>query len=377
MRIAILHQGYSGESPSGEDRVVENQILALRSRGHEVLRFGGDNSRLTSQNTRQKAALALGYALGKGFNPSKLINDYQPDVLLVHNLFPVIGETSLVNIDCPIISFLHNFRLTCAAGTLLRNEKFCDDCVTGSQISGFLNACYRSSRIATLPLVARNSTPIASRPQINLATRVVSLSDRSRRIAITAGVPREKIVTMPNFLFDMTHSNWASTGKEKRGWIFLGRLSSEKGLDALLKVWPRQERLSIAGDGPLRGLVENLKAPNITFLGRLSPSDALTALQRHEGHIFPSLMTENSPLSYIEALSQGVPTIALRDNSCGDEIESQGTGFTLKRFEEIPEAIQAVRKMGSTLRSHCKEVFIRRHSANSWLDSFENMVREW
>ena len=92
---------------SGENIVVLGQIKALNAYGHEVKLF----SRHT--DIEQKMfffAARSGYRVisGSGFNFKKDIKYFNPDLVLVHNLFPNISSRWLERVTARRIIFLHN-----------------------------------------------------------------------------------------------------------------------------------------------------------------------------------------------------------------------------------------------------------------------------
>jgi len=72
--------------------------------------------------------------------------------------------------------------------------------------------------------------------------------------------------------------------------------------------------LRIAGTGPeeerLHQLADLLDARHISFLGFVPPADLERLREQAEAVAVPSVWYENSPLSALEALGQGVPVLA-------------------------------------------------------------------
>lgn len=124
---------------------------------------------------------------------------------------------------------------------------------------------------------------------------------------------------------------------------FLGRLSSKKGVQHLLKTLQmictnsHRLRVGIAGDGELRQELEHqaqtLNNVEIHFLGFLNNEDKKSFLQRTRVMVFPSLEIqgdiEGLPVSLLESLVMGKQVIA-----------SRATNITqLPEWESIQEKI--------------------------------------
>ena len=135
MRIAFVHSFYSSHQPSGENRVVEQQIAALRRVGHSV----GLIDQHTDERERRKMyplQVALTVATGRGPDPLRELDDFQPDIVHVHNLFPNYGRTWVDRWKGPLVATMHNYRPLCAGATLYRNEHACTDCLERARIGG-------------------------------------------------------------------------------------------------------------------------------------------------------------------------------------------------------------------------------------------------
>lgn len=94
-------------------------------------------------------------------------------------------------------------------------------------------------------------------PALGNAQALLVLSERQRAVYEEAGVPSQRLVYAPNFLPDALDPG-LSESPPNGSWLFVGRLSEEKGILELLKEWPKGEPLTILGDGPLRDQVESL-----------------------------------------------------------------------------------------------------------------------
>jgi glycosyltransferase involved in cell wall biosynthesis len=102
-------------------------------------------------------------------------------------------------------------------------------------------------------------------------------------------------------------------------YLYIGRLSQEKGLRTLLDAALRADsgRLKILGDGPLREelksyIASKTKNNTIEFLGHVEHKEVIELLKKCSFVILPSECYENFPYSIIEAFACGKPVIASR-----------------------------------------------------------------
>jgi glycosyltransferase involved in cell wall biosynthesis len=98
--------------------------------------------------------------------------------------------------------------------------------------------------------------------------------------------------------------------------LFAGDLLPEKGIDELateLLASPRPPyRLNVAGDGPLRPLLESLarRSPErLRLLGRLEPAELARWYRAADLLLLPS-RGEGAPVTVMEALASGLPVVA-------------------------------------------------------------------
>jgi glycosyltransferase involved in cell wall biosynthesis len=116
-------------------------------------------------------------------------------------------------------------------------------------------------------------------------------------------------------------------------FLFLGRLSREKGLGTLLTVWSRsrdlRKRLVVAGDGPERALLR-AAAPTVDYRGTLPGAEIPSLLSRARALLLPSLSFEGAPRVVLEAYASGVPVLASRLGGLPELIEDGNSGVLVR-----------------------------------------------
>jgi glycosyltransferase involved in cell wall biosynthesis len=120
---------------------------------------------------------------------------------------------------------------------------------------------------------------------------------------------------------------------QNSSFLFIGRLSEEKGVTYLLNVFIKNGlHLRIGGDGPLAEETKKScdKQANIQYLGNLSKHDVLQNMQECTALIFPSIWYEGMPITLIEAFSQGLPVIAGDLGAMASMIEDGYNGLLFK-----------------------------------------------
>jgi glycosyltransferase involved in cell wall biosynthesis len=368
LRIAVVHSFYSSKRPSGENVVVGLQVEALRRAGHTVEVFARHTDELES-NRLFPVVAGLTVATGRGPSPRKDIERFGADVVHVHNLFPNFGRTWVRKLSMPLVATLHNYRPLCPDGGLFRDGGDCSLCPdSGSARHAVTYRCYKGSLAATLPVAL--GTHFANDPLLASATRIVTLNDDMRHRYASVGVPLDRLTTVPNFV--------PSSGEPGRHngdyWLFVGRLSEEKGIARLVAGWPAGPKLKVVGSGPLEDELARTSGPNIEFLGQLPNPEVTRMLREAKGLFFPSLWGEGLPTVYLEALAAGLPVVARPESIVGTLVEVEGTGFV--SGGDTPADLERAEALFPSLYAACRAQFEARYTEQAWVDTMVSLYRD-
>lgn len=315
MRILILHNYYGSESPSGENIVVDKEVKMLREYGHSVKLY----SRSSDEIRNIKYFGKIIGASATPWNPfsaqkvSKVIKDFQPDIVHAHNTFPLLSPSvfhAIGNKAAKVLT-LHNYRLLCSSGIPLRNGEVCLDCVKNRSIMpSLMHGCYRNSRIATIPIATKIGLHRLIGTWHKKIDAFIVLSDIQKKVMTEGGLPEKKIHIKPNFT--NKPKTFIPFKDRKNQVLFVGRLSKEKGVQTLISAWKKwghkAPKLIIIGDGPDRKYLENLaNGLPISFLGKKNHNKVEHELSSSRLLIVPSEWMEIFGLVVIEAFSVGTP----------------------------------------------------------------------
>jgi glycosyltransferase involved in cell wall biosynthesis len=363
-RVGVVHSFYSSRQTSGENRVVDLQVGALGQAGYTVGLFA-QRTDDREQSKIYPLTAAATVATGRGPNPLAQLHEFAPDAVLVHNLFPNYGRTWVNRWDGPLVAFMHNYRPMCAAGTFFRNGQVCTDCLDAhSTRPAVQHACYRGSRMATLPVAA--GTKFGDDPLLRRADKVVVLNRRMSELYRQVGVDDARMSVIPNFL-----SQPGPPGPGGGHWLFVGRLTDPKGILPLVHQWPSETPLIIVGSGPLREDVERSLPPGVVLLGEQSSEQVSQLMRSATGLVFPSRWFEGFPMVYLEALAAGTPVLAWEPSVVSDMVREEGTGLVVG---DLSEALREAEITFPRMRLRCREVFEERYTKDAWLRSIERLL---
>jgi glycosyltransferase involved in cell wall biosynthesis len=315
LRILLIHNFYGSSAPSGENQVFETEKNLLLQHGHEVEEFTrhSDEIRATGAIGIVKGALATPYNPFMARAIKKKVEQFKPDVVHVHNTFPLISPSifSAIGQSAARVLTLHNYRLLCPAAIPMRDGKVCTACLDLRSVwPAIRHGCYRNSRIATLPLAANVALHRALGTWQHGVEAFIALTEFQRTTLVAAGLPGDKVYVKPNYFpGNPTVVPWPDRGTYA---VFAGRLSAEKGVATLVKAWSSwgadAPELRIIGDGPLRGELEKAAAGTpIRFLGQLPADETIRQIAHGRLQLLPSEWFETFGLAIVEAFAVGTP----------------------------------------------------------------------
>lgn len=322
MRILIAHNAY--RQRGGEDSVVEAEIALLRRYGHTVQYYSRHNDEISGKN---RLALAAGtiWSSRTSREISAAIREFRPDVIHVHNTFPLISPSLYWAADAeriPVVQTLHNFRLLCPQAMFLREGRICESCLGRAPLPGMIHGCYRDSRTQTAAAGAMLTVHRALGTWRRAVTRYIALNEFCRDKFVAGGLPAERIAIKPNFV---DHGPPDEIARE--GFLFVGRLSSEKGLPTLLDAVARLPgaQLRVAGEGPEAAVLQGVTG--VAWLGRLAAEGVRRQMNAAAALVVPSISYETFGLVVIEAFACGTPVIASRIGALAGLVEDGITGL--------------------------------------------------
>lgn len=325
MRIVIAHNYYLQRG--GEDSVVESEIALLRQHGHEVVVYERNNEDIASSSINKlKLAADTIWSRRTVDDVDRLIKTFAPDIIHAHNTFPLISPSiywAAKRRQIPIVQTLHNFRLACPQALLLRDGTVCEDCLGKVPWRAVAHKCYRESRAQTAVVAMMLQSHRLAGTWSTQVDRFIALNQFCKSKFIESGLPEEKISIKPNFV-DLPQP----LIQERRGLLYVGRLSKEKGVNVLadaVEKRPTIGSIDVIGTGPLE---TSLRATtNLRMLGPRQSTEVYRAMREAVALVLPSICYENFPRTIVEAFANGTPVIASKLGGMAEIVEHGKTGL--------------------------------------------------
>lgn len=312
VKILVLHNKY--QISGGEDTVVQNEVELLRRNGHQVELVYFDNSEIKGLLNTLKAAVEVLYSFSASARLKPIISSFKPDVIHVHNFFPKLSPSVFYlaqKMQIPIVQTIHNFRMICPSAILMHEEKIFESSLHQRfAFTAVAKKVYRGSYLQTFVLALHNFVHNQIGTWKSKVDGLIFLTDfaKEKFLSSKLRLNNENLFIKPNFVEDQGFNYQRETH-----FLFVGRLSTEKGIDLLLEAFSQSpHQLKIIGTGPLENMVREAsdKHTNIEFLGK-QPHDAVIEYMKNcRALVFPSIWYEGMPMTIIEAFSTGCPVIA-------------------------------------------------------------------
>ncbi|MGH3914191.1 MAG: glycosyltransferase [Pseudonocardiaceae bacterium] len=374
MKVLVVYNRYRSAQPSGEDRVVDQERTLLAEGGHQVSTFERRSDDIAAMSLLGKVAVPLQVP----WNPAvraelaTRLRAERPDVVHVHNTFPLLSPSvvaACADAGVPAVATLHNYMMVCAPGTLYRDGQVCTDCTHRLPLPAVRHGCYRSSRLATVPM-AVNLVANRRRWWSGVA-RFFCISAAQRTILVQAGMPAERLAVKHNFVID--------PGVQRDGpggyVLYLGRLTAEKGIPLLMSTWEMLTAggglgvpLVLAGTGPLQEEVARWAQDrtDVRYVGLQSRAECAKLMADAVTVVAPSMWMETFGLVVVEAMAAAVPAVAAAHGGFAELVQDGVTGLLhrpgdpaslaecLRRVVATPEANRA---LGAAARRRYEQGF--------------------
>jgi glycosyltransferase involved in cell wall biosynthesis len=350
MRILLIHNRY--KEKGGEDFVVATEYELLQQNGHDVFLLEFDNKNIKSGVGTIKAGIQSFYNLSSARILKSTIKSLNPDIIHIHNIFYIVSP-SVFHVankyGIPVVMTLHNYRLICVGALLLRNNLVCEICINKTfPLSGVKYKCHRNSALESLQLVAMTGLHKLLGTWRQKVGRYIVLTEfgKNKMLNSSLGLKEDQVVVKANSVEDRGHESEKSRSPF---YLFIGRLSEEKGIQVLLEsISHFQYPLTVIGDGPFKELVieYSKKYDCINYLGFQDKSSIIKSLKACKALIFPSTWYEGMPLTLLESFSTGTPVICSDMENLNKIVKDQYNGllFNAGSAKSLASTIQSFNK---------------------------------
>ena len=347
MRALIVHNRYRSEMPSGENRVVDRDVAALRDAGVEVRTYIRDSDEIGSFGVPRRAELVIRpiHSVSDTRAILETVDEWAPDVVHFHNPYPLISPAfvrALRDRPTSVVQTIHNYRHVCANGWFFRDGGPCHECA-GRRVPwpAVRHGCYHDSRAQSVVMAATLTRHRSTWRSVDLFVAVNATI--AEFLVRDLGVESAQVAVRPNSLPDPGPVVPLGTGM-----LYVGRLEEFKGIPQLMEAWSRGAppgwMLTIAGDGPLRSQVERFaeRRDDVTYVGAVDREGVQALMDACRVVVIPSVAYESMPMVVVEAFSRGRPILGTGHGALGDLIDSSVGWLCEPTVEGLSDALDRI-----------------------------------
>jgi glycosyltransferase involved in cell wall biosynthesis len=340
MKILIVHNAYQSHLVGGEDIVVKQEVSALKAILGEshVFEYVVSNDDIKLSEVAQNI-----WGDCQHYQAIKtLVETHRISIVHVHNFFPLLTPSIFAGAKAAgakVIQTLHNFRWWCMAGTFYRKGKgSCETCVGKSlALPGIIHRCYRGSYLqSTASALAFAWYRFKNYQQYIDAYFCLSHFQHQK---LSTLISPTQLLYKPN---SITPAINLIPLAEKKGYLFVGRLESAKGIELLLEAWqrlPSHFELTVIGKGEDEDrLKARFRSKKIVFLGQLPHEQTLAYIAKARYLMHTSTAYETFGLTIVEALARQTPVIGFSHGTRNEMITHGKNGFLCEE-EELTQMI--------------------------------------
>lgn len=353
----MLHKFYYVEG--GAERYVFNLTELLKQKGHEVIpfamqddrnfdspyscyfapRFGPDMLFETKNPVRRlKIAAQTIYNRKVQDFLKQLLEDTKPDIAHVHSVyhhlspsvFPILKEYNL-----PVLVTLHDYKLVCPNYIFLDGQRHvCELCKGKYFWNATRKKCFRDSYAASFLVTLEAYINYWKKSYQNNIDVLVSPSKFLADKIAKYGYENKEISVLP---YTLDLNTYVPCFQPSDYFVFMGRLTHEKGVDFLLDAMSKikETNLYLLGTGPLQNHLQNrIEKEGLThvrLLGYKSGDELLRIVSQAKFTVITSEWYDNSPLVIYESLALGNPVIGANMGGIPELISENRDGFIFER----------------------------------------------
>ena len=364
----------------GSERVFFEEMDLLQAEGHQVASFSRQYERnmpseysnffpspieyeSVSLAGKAFASFKLIYSMESRKNFRKLLESFRPQMIHAHMIYGRL-TTSILDAasknGVPAVMTLHDYKLVCPSYLMLNDGKVCEKCLGGNYMNCVASKCHKGLLSASLVYTTETYFNKIFRKYDHIS-HFICPSAFSMNKHAEAGLPREKLVHVPNFIRTEAYE----PNYEPGGYIlFVGRLSKEKGVLTLLNsVKGLDLTLRLVGEGPMKAYFEKYAhdngISNVAFEGYRSGKDLRDLYRNSSFLVIPSEWYENAPMTVLEAFAYGKPVVGANiggipemviEGKTGRLFESGDAGDLREKIADLVSVPSRVKEMGMKAR---------------------------
>jgi glycosyltransferase involved in cell wall biosynthesis len=389
MKILQVHNFY--QHSGGEDSVLNNEKALFERYGHEVAEYTRDNHEIKGLRDYAYLLFNTHYSEKSRKHFLHQLRESRPDIVHVHNFFPLITPSvfdACQEASVPVVMTLHNYRIIYPNAYLFHKGEIDERTIDASAYLTVPDAVYRNSVIQTA-VVAHMIEYHRKRNTWNKnVSRLITFTEFTKDIFVRSGVEPDQLVIKPNFVEDKLSSVLDISPFEDPYFVYVGRISEEKGIEMLVQTWVDQQLsypLFILGTGPLMEQLQQLSATNenVHWLGFQPQEVVLRYIKHAQALLFPSIWYEGFPMTIVEAFSLATPVVTagignqasiIKHNLNGVHFKVKDTTGLAGQLKLLVTNPEKVKEMGDKARATYEDLYTPEVNYQKLMEIYQSVL---
>ncbi len=321
-------------------------------------------------------------------NISKLLDVFKPDIVHLHIFQHQLSPSILPEIkkrNIPMVYTAHDLKSICPNYKMLSHGQICEACKGHCYFNCLRYQCVKDSYLKSSINMMEMYFHLWKK-YYDLIDLIITPSNFYREKLIEFRFPDKKVIHIPNCVDEKKFTPTHSSGGY---FIYLGRLSEEKGIMTLLKAMENvnKGKLIIIGTGPLESQIQrqikSSGAQNITMAGQQSGAALTHYINNAMFSVLPSEWYENGPISLLENFACGKPVIGADIGGIPEHINDgvDGLIFQPKNHIDLATKINSLlndnkqlETMGYSARRKAETLYGKENHIQTMIALYEQLI---
>ncbi|WP_299531881.1 glycosyltransferase [Ulvibacterium sp.] len=348
MKILFIHNNYASNN-SGEEHAAEALREVLVANGHQVKWFRRFSDVISDSFWKKVQAFFSGMYNPKAIKElNGILEDFEPDVVQLQNLYPFISPGIIRIIKrrgIPLVMRCPNYRLFCPTGLHLdRKGNICERCLSGSRELNCISKNCENNLPKSIGYALRNFLARTVWGVTRTMDAYIVQTEFQRQKFIENGIPSYKLFILPG-LTPIIHK---SNNSVKPIYVsFIGRVSEEKGIIEFLNAARMLPQIPFRVMGGLKTSMDYLRTSspsNVYWSGFVADKALDKAIKQSKFVVVPSKWYEGFPNVITRAMQHGKPVITSDLGAMSDIIDNDENGLLVEpgKVESLKKAIETL-----------------------------------
>ena len=396
MKILEINKFYFPKG--GADKHFLDVVALLESAGHEVAVFSMKHLKNKKSRWEKYFVSTVGYtseyslaekikgifrmffSLEAKRKINKLLDDFNPDVVHIHNIYHQLSPMILSEIKkrgIPIVMTVHDYKLVNPNYNLYHNGKFYNRCQNERYYQCLLDRCVKNSRAKSfLAMLEMYWHDILGTYRKNIDLYICP-SEFMKNILVKRGLNEKKVKVVPHFILSDKNENQEDENSPREKYaLYFGRISKSKGVENLIEIFKDIPEMKLYLAGGVEKEFELPKEKNVVYLGELNQIMLKKYISNSAFIVSGSRLPETFGLVALEAIAQGKPFVGFEAAGAYGEIIQNGVnGFLAKDEGEIVKFIEKI--IRSEIFFDKEKICLdasNKYNKNVYISQFENIL---